>query len=66
VKLIILLMLAAIVASLLSAALFLFRDRNGGERTVRALTLRIGLSVLLFILLLVGFQSGLLQSRVPM
>lgn len=65
-KLIILLMLAAIVASLLSAALFLFRDRGGGERTVRALTLRIGLSVLLFVLLLIGFQSGLLQSRVPM
>ncbi|MBU3693417.1 MAG: twin transmembrane helix small protein [Rhodocyclaceae bacterium] len=65
-KVIILLMLAAIIGSLLSAALFLFRDRNGGERTVRALTLRIGLSVLLFVLLIVGFQSGLLQSRVPM
>jgi len=64
-KLVILLLLAAIVASLLSGALFLFRDRNGGERTVRALTLRIGLSIVLFLLLLVGFQSGLLHTRMP-
>ncbi|NBT05934.1 MAG: DUF2909 domain-containing protein, partial [Betaproteobacteria bacterium] len=40
--------------------------RSGGQRTVRALTLRIGLSVLLFVLLILGFQSGLLQSRLPM
>lgn len=65
-KIVILLLLAAILGSLLSAALFLFRNRGGSERTVRALTLRIGLSVLLFVLLIVGFQSGLLQSRVPM
>jgi hypothetical protein len=65
-KLLILLLLAAIVVSLLSGAIFLFRDRHGGERTVKALTLRIGLSLVLFLLLLVGFQSGLLQSRVPM
>lgn len=65
-KLLILLLLAAIVVSLFSGAIFLFRDRNGAERTVRALTLRIGLSIVLFLLLIVGFQSGLLQSRVPM
>lgn len=65
-KLIIVLLLAAIVVSLLSGAVFLFRDREGGERTARALTLRIGLSVVLFLLLLVGFQSGLLPGRVPM
>ncbi len=65
-KIVIVLLLVAIVASLLSGALFLFRDRNGGERTARALTLRIGLSLLLFVLLIIGFQSGVLQSRVPM
>jgi len=63
-KIVIILLLAGIIVSLLSGAVFLFRDRNG-ERTVRALTLRIGLSVVLFLLLLLGFQSGLLQSRVP-
>ena len=65
-KIVIVLLLVAIVASLLSGAVFLFRDRNGGERTARALTLRIGLSLLLFVLLIIGFQSGVLQSRVPM
>lgn len=63
-KIVIILLLAGIIVSLLSGAVFLFCDRNG-ERTVRALTLRIGLSVVLFLLLLLGFQSGLLQSRVP-
>jgi uncharacterized membrane protein len=65
-KIVIVLLLVTIVASLLSAALFLFRDRDGGEKTARALTLRIGLSLLLFVLLILGFQSGVLQSRVPM
>ncbi|NBU58278.1 MAG: twin transmembrane helix small protein [Betaproteobacteria bacterium] len=65
-KIIIILLLVAIVVSLFSGAIFLFRDRNGGERTARALTLRIGLSVVLFLLLLLGFQSGLLESRMPM
>ncbi|NBS93737.1 MAG: twin transmembrane helix small protein [Betaproteobacteria bacterium] len=65
-KIVILLLLAGIVGSLLSGAVFLFKDRSGGQRTVRALTLRIGLSVLLFVLLILGFQSGLLQSRLPM
>lgn len=65
-KILILVLLAAIVISLFSGAFFLFRDGRGGTRTVRALTVRIVLSIVLFLLLLVGFQSGLIQSRLPM
>lgn len=52
------LMLLAIVASLFSGLFYLYRDRGSGERTVRALTLRIGLSVTLFIALLIAFRFG--------
>jgi hypothetical protein len=56
------LMLLAIVGSLFSGLFFLYRDRGSGERTVRALTLRIGLSATLFILLLIGFRTGLIPG----
>jgi len=36
----------------------LYRDRGAGVRTAQALTLRIGLSILIFVLLLVGFRLG--------
>ncbi|MEK6771177.1 MAG: twin transmembrane helix small protein [Pseudomonadota bacterium] len=60
IKIIVILMLLAIVGSLASAMLFLFKDRGRGERTVRALTWRISLSITLFVLLLVGFKLGII------
>lgn len=56
-------MLLFIVASLFSGLFFLYRDRGGGERTAKALTLRIGLSVLLFTLLTIGYGSGLIAPE---
>ena len=55
-------MLLAIVGSLFSGLFFFYRDRGTGERTVRALTLRIGLSVALFAMLLIGFRTGLIPG----
>ncbi|MEQ1487786.1 MAG: twin transmembrane helix small protein [Methylotenera sp.] len=60
VKIIIVLALIAIVGSLFSALYFLAKDKTGGERTVKALTIRIGLSITLFILLMLGYYFGLL------
>jgi len=56
------LMLLAIVGSLFSGLFFLYQDRGAGERTVRALTLRIGLSLTLFILLLSASARGSFQA----
>jgi len=36
------------------------RDKGGTDRTVKALTLRIGLSLALFLLLMAGHYFGLL------
>lgn len=55
-------MLLAIVGSLFSGLFYVYRDRGAGERTVRALTLRIGLSVTLFVALLVAFRIGLIPG----
>lgn len=53
-----------IVASLGSALLFLLRDRGtGGTRMVRALAWRVGLSLSLFVLLMIGFASGLIEGK---
>ena len=47
-----------IIGSLASALFFMMRDQGKGKRTVRALTLRVGFSVLLFILILIANQLG--------
>ena len=56
------LLLLAIVGSLLSGLFYLYRDRGEGERMARALTWRIGLSITLFLLLLLGFRFGLIPG----
>jgi hypothetical protein len=56
------LMLLAIVGSLFSGLFYFYRDGGTGERAVRALTWRIGLSVALFIALLVAFRIGLIPG----
>lgn len=59
----IILILLIIVASLGSALVYLLRDRSRSARTVRALTFRIGLSIALFVLLLLGYAFGLLHPH---
>jgi hypothetical protein len=59
-KLLILLTLAAIVVSLGSGLFHLVKDDGKSNRMVNALTVRIGLSVLLFVLLLIAWRTGLI------
>ena len=60
IKVIIVLTLIVIVGSLFSALFFLAKDKSGSDRTVKALTIRIGLSITLFILLILGYYFGVL------
>jgi len=62
-KIIIVLFLFIIVGSLFSGLFHLVRDKGSSERTVKALTVRISLSVLLFILLMIGYATGVLQPH---
>jgi hypothetical protein len=63
IKFLIVILFIAILGSLFSALFFLYKDRYLGERTVRALTVRIGLSILLFAILMIGFWTGLIPAR---
>lgn len=47
-----------IIGSLLSALFFLVKDKGGQDRTVKALTFRIGLSILLFAALITAGHYG--------
>ncbi len=62
-KIVIVLFLLVIVGSLASALLYLVRDKGGSDRTVKALTVRIGLSVTLFVLLMLGYYFGLIPQQ---
>lgn len=61
-QILIVVLLLAVVSSLFSGLFFLHRDRGEGRRTVRALTLRVGLSLLLFLTLLLGYWLGYLPA----
>ena len=55
--------LVLILASLGSAAFFMLRDRGDSKRMVKALALRVGLSVALFIFLMAGYYFGLIPGK---
>jgi len=63
VRIVVVVMLVLILLSLGSALFFLFSDRSGSDRTARALTGRISLSLLLFILLMGAHYFGLIGDR---
>jgi uncharacterized membrane protein (DUF373 family) len=62
-KIIVILFLVFIVGSLFSALYFLVRDKGQGTRTVKALTVRVTLSVILFALLMLGIYTGVITDK---
>ena len=54
---------ALIIFSLASGLYFVFRDRSDSTRAVKALALRVGLSVGLFVLLMVAYYFGFVPRR---
>lgn len=61
-KIVIVLLLLAILASLFSGLYFLGKDKGTGNRAVTALTIRIGLSVGVFGLLMASHYFGWLTA----
>lgn len=59
----IVLMLLLIVASLFSALVMLFRSGGQHTGTAKALTWRIGLSLVLFVLLMAGLYFGIIPPE---
>ena len=62
-KFLVLVLLAGILVSLFSGLVYLKRDPGDSRRMLRALTFRISLSVLLFLVLLIAWRSGAIQPH---
>ena len=62
-KILVIVFLLAIVGSLASALFFLLRDQGKSKRMVNALAVRVGLSLLLFLMLMAGHYFGLLPGK---
>lgn len=57
-KIIVIVGLIAVIASLFSALFYLYRDRGHGTRMVRALTIRVALSATLVGFLVLSYRLG--------
>jgi hypothetical protein len=62
-KFLIVLTLVAIVASLGTGLVYLVKDQGQTKRMANALTVRIALSVLLFVLLFLAWKGGMIQPH---
>ncbi len=62
-RVLVLLALLIIVGSLASGFYFMITDKGKTDRAVRALTVRVAISVTLFLLLMAGQYFGLLPDR---
>ena len=57
-RIVVLVLLFAVVASLFSGLYFIYKDKGGSNRAVISLTIRIGLSLLVFFLLIASYFFG--------
>ena len=57
-----LLFIVFILASLASALYYLIKDKGQSDRAVKMLTIRVGLSLTLFILLMGGYYLGIIPQ----
>lgn len=62
-KIIVILLFLAALGSLAAAMVFLVKDKGQTDRTAKALTYRIGISVFIFALLMVAYFAGYIQPH---
>lgn len=62
-KLLVIFVLVAILLSLGSGLVFLVKDKDNSGRMLRALTIRIALSVMLFLLIMGAWWAGLIEPN---
>ncbi len=62
-RILVLALIGLILLSLGSALFFLVRDKGQSTRTVKALAVRVALSIALFLLLMIGYKLGFIPGR---
>ncbi len=63
IKFVVIILFLLIIASLASALFHLLVSKETNDKTVRALTYRVGLSVLAFLILIISANFGWIQPR---
>lgn len=61
-RIVVIVFLVIILLSLGSALFYLVRDKGKSDRTVKALTVRVALSIMLFLLLMLGHYFGIIPK----
>jgi hypothetical protein len=62
-KILLVVLLVLVLISLFSGLFFMYKDKGNSRRVVNALTIRIGLSVLIIVIVIVGYFFGLLPPK---
>ena len=62
-RILIIILLIAVLASLFSGLYFVYKDKSGGNRAVIALTIRVAISILVFLILIGSYYFGLMPER---
>ena len=62
-RIVILLLLLVVLGSLFSGLYFVYKDKGATNRAVIALTIRIAVSVLVFVILMVSYYFGWITER---
>ena len=60
---IVILLLLSVFISLFSGLFYLVRDKGQSKRTLKSLTLRISISLVLFLILFIGLATGLIRPH---
>ncbi len=62
-KTLVILLLLSVLFALFSGLYYLLHDQGGTDRAVKSLTWRIGISMVLFVILMIGAATGLIQPH---
>ena len=62
-RIVVIILVLAILASLFSGLYFVYKDKSGGNRAVVSLTIRVALSILVFLLLIGSYYFGWIPDR---
>ncbi len=62
-KIVVIILLLAVLASLFSGLYFVYKDKGQSNRAVISLTIRIGLSLLVFAILILSYYFGWIPPR---
>ena len=62
-KIVVILIMVLILASLGSALYFLVKDKGASTRAAKALTWRVAFSITLFALLMLGYHFGIITPK---